>query len=588
MYNIRPKYRITRVAIRLMAVAGVYSLTACGLLGEQAAPRNPTIDELRSTNSIKRLSVAKPGLETLYASTLKGQDSAMRKEIDNTMLAIVGRSMSNAEKAELAYESLRNIKLLVRLPGSSQRALKAVGNVRQTSVIFGADLMRTIYDTFSEQSSSLFFSLNAVSELTSQQIAEKLEQAFDVFSNVAAGVENTSQQNSGKENALESAKKIESTLKTLPKPLVTTLIESLKEIVADVEAAQPANAPKTVVAAKALTVAVSVVNLGEVLSDGLNKKLITEKDVSDSVREWRTNVTAAISKASPEAVLNAEVITPPPLPTIDPITGAYSGSLADWEFVIVTAPTMGTLNAKENPPRYTPGANFTNDDVYSFRLCHKTFTKICSVEVSKKISLPVLNVPPSIIPGTDGNTAAQCIVTPNEKRTVIYSWYQKSGNAEPVLLPSETARDLPNRAYASSIKVFCQIRVLDEYGLSSASLASELIPIANNSPSLTVVGQTLVEPLEDQQTTIQLGTASDVDGDQIIFEIRQRPTKGNLSVPGGYGASPLAQTITYTPIYDLNGADFFTYRMCDNVTPQACSDEIRVNVNLQPQNDQPA
>ncbi|MBM3383453.1 MAG: hypothetical protein FJY29_13605, partial [Betaproteobacteria bacterium] len=484
MYNIRPKSRITRATIRLMAVAGVYSLTACGLLGEQAAPRDPTIEELRSTNSIKRLAAAKPGLDALYASALKGQDSAMRKEIDNTMMVIVGRSLSNAEKAELAYESLRNIKLLVRLPGSQQRALKAVGDVRQTSVIFGADLMRTIFDTFSQSSSSLFFSLNATSELTSQEIAEKIERTFDVFSNVATGVENAGQQNLGKQDALDSAKKIETTLKTLPKGLVTTLIESLKEIVANVEASQPANAPKTLVASKALTVAVSVVNLGEVLNEGLSKKIISDKDVSDSVKEWRTNVSATISKSSPDSVLNTDVITPPPLPTIDAVTGLYSGSLNDWEFVISTAPTMGTLNAKENPPKYTPGANFTNDDVYSFRLCHKTFTKICSNEVARKISLPVLTLPPSIAPGSDGNTAAQCLVDAKEKRTVIYSWYQKSGDSEPVLLAAETSRDLPNRAYSSSTKVFCQVRVIDDYGLSSASLASELIPIANNSPSL--------------------------------------------------------------------------------------------------------
>ncbi|NBO39040.1 tandem-95 repeat protein [bacterium] len=586
MYNIRTKSGFTQAAIVMMAVGSVYSLTACGLLGEQVKPRNPTAEELRSNNSIRRLSLVRSGLDSLYEGVLKGQDSSIKKEIDNTMVTIVNRKLTNSEKADLAYEALRNIKLLVKLPGGQQRSLNAIQSVRQTSVAFGADLLRTLYETFSESSSTLWLS-EELDLLTPQQIAEKLERSFNVFSIVATSVETDSKPSTNKDSAANSVKKIESTLKSLPKSLVSTLIDSLNSVVTETAAAQPANAPAAVVSAKALTIAVSVVNLGEVLNEGISKNLITSKDIGTSIGEWKTNVKAAVNK-SPDSIATSEILAPPAIPVIDSTTGFYSGSMEDWEFIITKTPTMGSLTSKLNPPKYTPGSNFTNNDAYAFRLCHKSFTKICSIEISKTISLPVLSIAPAIERGTDGNTAARCLIDSKETRSVAYSWFQKSGSNPEVVLAGETQRDLPNRAYSSSTKVFCRIHVVDELGLKSESLASELIQIANNPPSLTMLGSTMVNMNEDQTTTINLGTATDVDNDSIIFEITRPPVKGQLSSLGTYSASPHSKSVTYVPIYDLNGPDSFTYRMCDNVSPRACSDEIRVDLTLAPINDTPA
>jgi hypothetical protein len=376
MYNIRPKHGLTLTAIAFMAVGGVHSLTACGLLGDQVTPRNPTAEELRSSVAIKKLSTLKEGLEQTFAAVLKGADSAVKKEIDETILMIVNRTMSSTEKAELAYESLRNMKFLVKLSGSTSRKISAIRNVRQTSAVFGADLMKTVLDTYSDDASSLLSNL-WLSPQTSAEIAERLDRSYTTFSHVASGIEGKASTDKEKYDAAQTVKKIETTLKTLPRNIVTSLLESLDSVVTETNAAQPANAPAEIIAARTLSVTVSIINLGETLNEGINKKQLTQEAIAESLTEWKTSIKEKIENTAPNVIIATESIAPPPLPVIDALSGQYADTLADWEFVLTTPPTMGNVDLTQNPPKYSPSENFTNNESYGFRLCHKTFKHQC-------------------------------------------------------------------------------------------------------------------------------------------------------------------------------------------------------------------
>ncbi len=63
-----------------------------------------------------------------------------------------------------------------------------------------------------------------------------------------------------------------------------------------------------------------------------------------------------------------------------------------------------------------------------------------------------------------------------------------------------------------------------------------------------------VEGVEDTELTITL-TGTDIDGDNLSFEVDTAPTQGTITENG--------TTFTYTPTQDFYGADSLTYRAYD-------------------------
>ncbi len=71
----------------------------------------------------------------------------------------------------------------------------------------------------------------------------------------------------------------------------------------------------------------------------------------------------------------------------------------------------------------------------------------------------------------------------------------------------------------------------------------------------------------------------DPDGDPLTASVVVQPANGTLTLNGN-------GSFVYTPNPDYNGADRFTYRVCDNGTPQLCDTAV-ITLNVSPVNDPP-
>jgi len=97
-------------------------------------------------------------------------------------------------------------------------------------------------------------------------------------------------------------------------------------------------------------------------------------------------------------------------------------------------------------------------------------------------------------------------------------------------------------------------------------------PAANNPP---VANNQSVTINEDTATAITL-TATDADNDPLTYSIGAQPTHGSLS-----GTAP---NLTYTPAYNYNGPDSFTFKANDG---KANSNVATVTITVNPVNDAP-
>jgi len=111
-------------------------------------------------------------------------------------------------------------------------------------------------------------------------------------------------------------------------------------------------------------------------------------------------------------------------------------------------------------------------------------------------------------------------------------------------------------------------------GLADSQVAIVTIEITPVNDAPAAAGQS-VTTAEDGARSVTL-TASDVDGDPLIFSIVAGPSHGVLS-----GAAP---NLTYTPAANYNGSDSFTFRVNDGTVD---SNVATVSITITALNDAP-
>jgi hypothetical protein len=114
---------------------------------------------------------------------------------------------------------------------------------------------------------------------------------------------------------------------------------------------------------------------------------------------------------------------------------------------------------------------------------------------------------------------------------------------------------------------------------NEGSFTVTVVAPPNNAP---VANDQTVSTNEDNSTTITL-SGTDADGDNLTFEINDPPDNGQLGplVPVG----PLIAQVTYTPNFNYNGPDSFTYTASDG---NGGTDTADVSITVIPVNDPPS
>ena len=258
-------------------------------------------------------------------------------------------------------------------------------------------------------------------------------------------------------------------------------------------------------------------------------------------------VTAAVNN---QPVANAQSVT-----TAEDTTKAITltGSDADGDplaYSVVTQPTHGTLSGSAPNLTYTPTANYSGSDSFTFKVNDgKADSNIATVS----ITVTAVNDPP---------VADSKSVTTTESNAVAITLTGSDADGDPlaysvVASPAHgtLSGSAPNLTYTpasgySGSDSFT-FKVNDGKVDSNIATVSITVTAVNDPP---VADSKSVTTTESNAVAITL-TGSDADGDPLAYSVVASPAHGTLS-----GSAP---NLIYTPAPGYNGSDSFTFKVND-------------------------
>ncbi|HEY0074867.1 MAG TPA: Ig-like domain-containing protein, partial [Abditibacteriaceae bacterium] len=240
-------------------------------------------------------------------------------------------------------------------------------------------------------------------------------------------------------------------------------------------------------------------------------------------------------------------------------------------YSIVTSPQHGTLSGSGANRTYTPDANYSGSDSFTFKVNDGTTdsnTATVSITVAPVNDAPVASdQATSTTEDTAKPIALSASDIDSDALTYEIASQPQHGNL------SGTAPNLtytPDANYSGEDSFTFKAKD----GSLDSNIATVTIAIAAKNDAPVAQNQT-VTTNEDQAKAILLG-ASDADGDALTFNIVAAPQHGALS---GSGANR-----SYTPNTNYSGPDSFTYRVNDGTTD---SNTATIYIIVTPVNDVP-
>lgn len=244
---------------------------------------------------------------------------------------------------------------------------------------------------------------------------------------------------------------------------------------------------------------------------------------------------------------------------------------AALSYSVSATPNKGTVSCSGARCTYTPTANLTGADSFSFKVSDGTNTSAAA-----RVSITVNAV-------NDAPTVSSSAFSFNEDTSL-----------KGVLLGSDIERDalsfmvvnppsLGSVSLSGSAFTFTPTSNLngndsftfvanDGKANSSLGVISLTVKAVNDSPT---TADQAISVDEDSSVDIALA-ANDVDGDTLTATIGRAPIYGTVSVSG--------KTATYTSLANFSGTDTFTYRVSDGV---ANSNTSTVTLTINSVNDAP-
>ena len=243
-------------------------------------------------------------------------------------------------------------------------------------------------------------------------------------------------------------------------------------------------------------------------------------------------------------------------------------------YILVTTPAHGTLSGTAPNLTYTPDANYTGPDSFTFKVNDtKTDSNIATVSITVN---PVNDAPVAL-----NKTVSYLLNTPVN---FTFDAFDVDGNpltysilttpANGTVIPNPT---YPNATYTPNpgfnLTNTMTFRVNDgTVNSNTATVTFVFNNLANDAP---VAEDQTITVIEDQIKNITLGATDPDPGDVITFTIVTPPAHGTLSGTG--------QNIVYTPNANYNGPDSFVFNASDGTL----SSNGTVTITVTPVNDPP-
>jgi gliding motility-associated-like protein len=260
--------------------------------------------------------------------------------------------------------------------------------------------------------------------------------------------------------------------------------------------------------------------------------------------------------------------------SISPVSGPSHGNLV--------INSDGTYN-------YIPDLNFNGTDNFIYKICDNGSPSQCSTAQVTITIVPVNDAPIAI--ADDASVSEHQVLNGT---SVLANDSDPDGDPLSINTTAETAPQhgslkinadgtyvyTPNAGYSGDDSFV--YRICDNAVSAGCSNAKVTIHVKEiNDPPVAVSDQAVMNEDEILQGSSLLSNDSDPEGNTFSIDTNPviSPTHGQVTIrPNG--------TFTYTPSADFNGNDSFTYRICDNGTPQACSTAI-VSITINAVEDNP-
>ncbi len=306
------------------------------------------------------------------------------------------------------------------------------------------------------------------------------------------------------------------------------------------------------------------------VADATGTSLITVL-VSDGTETVTTSFMLTVTAVNDAPVASAQAVT-----VNEDTSASITLSGTDVEgsgltYAVVTQPTKGVLSGTAPNLVYTPTANATGNDSFTFKVndgIEDSVSETVTIEITAVNDVPSATAQ-SVTATEDTAQAITLAGTDVEGSPLTYTVLTQPTKG----VLSGTAPNLvytPN-ANATGADSFT-FKVNDGIEDSVAETVTIEITAVNDVPVATAQSVTVTEDMAQGITL----TGTDVEGSPLTHTVVTQPTKGVLS-----GTAP---NLVYTPNANATGTDSFTFKVNDGSADSATA---TVTITISPVNDAP-
>lgn len=245
----------------------------------------------------------------------------------------------------------------------------------------------------------------------------------------------------------------------------------------------------------------------------------------------------------------------------------------EFSFNVVTSPSNGSLSVAEGELNYTPELNYFGDDSFTISV---TDDGGATSETEFSVTIAAVNDAP-ILEGAelsvqeDSNLTSTFSATDAEGESIFYAVTSEPASGSLVVDELGTYTYTPDADYFGSDQF--SMSASDNQGGISVAEFTVVVEAVNDSPEFQI---TSVTALED--TVTEAGPlASDVDGDELSYNIVSAPSQGTAVVSEN-------GTLAYNPSDNFVGDDELTVSVTDGVSDPV---EQVIVIAIDPVNDAP-
>jgi len=226
----------------------------------------------------------------------------------------------------------------------------------------------------------------------------------------------------------------------------------------------------------------------------------------------------------------------------------------------VTNPSNGSVVISNNTITYTPNANFTGNDSFTYRITD-SFGQTDTATVTVTVNLPELNAVDDAAT-TAAGTPVTINVLANDTGTALTVAQVTNPSNGGAVISGNSVIYTPNANFAGGDSF--TYRITDSFGQTDTAT----VTVTVNPPGLNAV---------DDAATTAAGTpvtinvlANDAGTGLTVAQVTN-PSNGGVVINSN-------NTITYTPNANFTGGDSFTYRITDSFG-QTATATVRITVN---------